>query len=199
MAALYIAPWQTWCDSTASTAVTTWGDWCDTSTNAATAASTAVWITWTTSGTATGNTAVTTYHPQPFVDNRSAEQKAADEARWVAERAEVARKAEIAAAERKAAIEKARALLLSMLSVKQREQYQRDRFFEVIGQHTRRRYRVRQGTHGNVRLLDDKGREVTSYCAQPSGVPDEDAMLAQALMLEHHEQDFLKVANARPA
>jgi hypothetical protein len=97
------------------------------------------------------------------------------------------------------AIARARALLVSMLDVKQRKQYERERFFEVVARGSRRRYRIREGTHGNVRLLDDSGKEVTSYCAQPLGVPVGDSMLAQALMLEHDEDAFLRVANARPA
>jgi hypothetical protein len=131
-----------------------------------------------------------------YVDNRTAEQIAADEERYRVERERVQARADAAAAERRAAIERARALLHAMLSVQQREQLQREQFFEVIGHHSQKRYRVRQGSHGNVRLLDKAGREVTSYCAQPHGVPTEDSMLAQKLALEHEEQAFLKVANA---
>lgn len=188
--------WYYWntgtCDSTAtSTTYTagndTWVTWASTTTS--TTATNTVWVTWATTGTGTN------LYVQG--DQRTAEQKAADEARWAAELEAGRQRWAEAEKMRKTAAARARALLLSMLSVKQREQLQRDRFFEVIAQGSKRRYRIHQGTHGNVKLLDDTGREVTSYCAQPPDVPAEDAMLAQKLMLELHEEDFLRVANAR--
>lgn len=90
---------------------------------------------------------------------------------------------------------KARALLFAGLDRDQIESLEKHRYFDlkVAG----RCYRIHQGTHGNVRLLDDAGREVTLYCAQPNGVPTEDAMLAQKLLIESDEAAFLRVANAR--
>lgn len=102
----------------------------------------------------------------------------------------------MAEAKRKEARDKARQLLVAMLNLKQREQLARDRFFDVVAHGSKRRYRVHEGTHGNVRLLDDTDREVVRYCAQPNGVPTEDAMLAQKLQLEHDEDAFLRIANA---
>lgn len=193
--------WNAWCESTSvvTTAANTtvWATWMDTGTSTAVTNAATVWVNWI-SVNSTSST-VLTIGPAvpyaPYVDQRTPEEKAAYEARLAIELAEVQRKADLAATERRAAIAKARALLLSMLSLKQREQYERERFFDVIARASRRRYRIRQGTHGNVRLLNEQGQEVASYCGQPHGVPDEDAMLAQALMLEHAEEDFLKVAN----
>lgn len=207
-----MATWYDWCGATTSTATVTWTNWCQTITTATTASTAnpiwlkwsinangtdtadTAWVTWVTSGTTT----ITSGHAyQPYVDTRTPEQKAADDARIAAERAEIQRKAELAAAERRAAIERARALLLSMLTVQEREQYQREQFFDVIAKHSKRRYRIRQGSHGNVRLLDAAGREVASYCGQPNGVPTEDSMLAQKLQIEHDEDEFLRHANRR--
>jgi hypothetical protein len=89
---------------------------------------------------------------------------------------------------------KARALLYSALSRDQQRSLEERQYFELnIGGKT---YRIKQGTHGNVRLVQGDV-ETMLYCAQPNGVPAEDAMLAQKLMLECDEQAFLRVANAR--
>ena len=98
--------------------------------------------------------------------------------------------------ERREAVQKrARELLCRSLTREQRQSLGEHGYFDlnVGGRH----YRIRQGTHGNVRLLNG-GQEVTSYCIQPNGVPTEDAMLAQKLLLETDEPSFLRIANARP-
>lgn len=95
--------------------------------------------------------------------------------------------------------EKARKLLVEHLSAAQRKTYEEKAYFDV--ELDGKSYRIHQGTHGNVRLLTPRaGRivEAVRYCAQPDGVPAEDAMLAQKLMLETDEAAFLKVANASP-
>lgn len=58
-----------------------------------------------------------------------------------------------------------------------------------------RRYRIDRGTHGNIREVDAAGRSIARFCAQPSGVPVADSMLAQKLALEADEAAFLRVAN----
>lgn len=91
--------------------------------------------------------------------------------------------------------QRARDLLASSLTGEQRESLAARGYFDIaIGG---ARYRIHQGTHGNVRLLGEGDREVASFCAQPDGVPAEDAMLAQKLMLETDERAFLAVANRR--
>lgn len=194
--------WYSWCDgtgtsaagaTTAITAITTGNCWQTWTTSDATSNGNAIWINWTAvnlTGLA-GTTAVSVGGvAKPYVDPRTPEQKAA--AADAAQLVEQQRHAD----QRRKAIACARALLLAMLDQQQREQLQRDRFFEVIAKHSKRRYRIRQGTHGNVKLLDDQGREVVSYCGQPPGVPEDDAMLAQKLQIEHDEGEYLKRANA---
>ena len=186
--------------TTLTTAATTnnlvWYEW-----TAGTAATnvTRIWVSWTTSGTTAGTT-ILDGSPYlvvaPYVEQRTAQQRADDEARYAARLQEEQQRIAEQEARRKAASVKARALLLSMLEVHQREQLQRDKYFDVIAKHSQRRYRIRQGTHGNVRLLDAQGREVTRFCGQPPGVPTEDAMLAQKLQIEHDEEAFLRAANA---
>jgi hypothetical protein len=173
-----------------------WQTWTTSGTTNITSGAATAWLTWTTAGTGDNIAGNTIVIGEPYVDRRTAEQRVADEARWAAEREAGARRAAAAEAVRVAARDRARALLLSMLDQKQKEQLQRDRFFEVIARGSKRRYRIREGSHGNVKLLDDKGREVVSYCGQPANVPVEDSMLAQKLQIEHDEVEYLKRANA---
>jgi hypothetical protein len=99
-----------------------------------------------------------------------------------------------------AASRRAEDLLRRHLSDEQREDLEKKHCFYLTS-HGKdgksRRYRIDRGTHGNVKLLDDKGSIVGSYCVQPDGVPAADAMLAQKLWIETDEDAFLKVANFR--
>lgn len=197
-----MAYWQIWNGADNSTAGTcasyssdnAWETWTTTTTASS---ATTVWISWITSNAITCNSnAVVVTTSEPYEDRRTPEQREADAARIAAERAEVLRRANEQAALRKAATARARALLLSMLNTRQREQLHQHEFFDVIAKNSKKRYRIHQGTHGNVRLLDDSDREVTRYCGQPNGVPTEDAMLAQKLQIEHDEAEFIRLANA---
>lgn len=152
-----------------------------------------VWYNWQ-----TADGTLTVDH-KPFVDTRTAAEKAADVARWETERAATQQRAAEAEVIRSAARDKARALLVSMLSVQQREQLKRCSWFDVIGSHSQQTYRIREGSHGNVRLLSPDGqKEVASYCGQPNGVPVGDSMLAQKLQLECDETEYLRLANRSP-
>ena len=92
--------------------------------------------------------------------------------------------------------ERAIALLKDHLSTEQRSQYEQHRYFDVIGGATGRKYRIRQGTQGNVHLLDISGRWIASLCFAPRGrLPVGDVMLAQAIALQLFEYDALNVAN----
>jgi len=94
---------------------------------------------------------------------------------------------------RMAARRRARQLLLSCLTVEQRACYLAHGYFDVRS--CGRTYRIFQGAHGNVALLDAQGRRVETYCAQPAGVPEEDSMLAQKLSLELAPAEFFRIAN----
>lgn len=184
-----------------TTAISTsviWTSWADNATAATTShiSTGYVWPEWvrlTTRGTTT--VVLDPMDVTEIVDTRTIEERHADEARHLARLAEELRQHDARRARQRDATERARALLEAMLDREQRGQLQRDKFFEIIGQDSRRRYRIHHGTHGNVRLLDDRGCEVTRYCGQPLGVPIEDAMLAQKLQIEHDEAGFLRVAN----
>lgn len=100
----------------------------------------------------------------------------------------------VADRERIAAKEKAEKLLQSALDAEQREELRSKGFFHCksgVGN----RYRIYRGSHGNVKLLNQSGKEVEKLCVQPHYVPEGDCMLAQKLHIEHNEEDFRRTAN----
>lgn len=89
---------------------------------------------------------------------------------------------------------RAEALLLSGLSLEQAESLRKYQYFLVSSKDGKRLYRISYGIAGNIHLIE-KGRPVAQYCIHPVGVPTEDVMLAQKLMLETDEESFLRIAN----
>jgi len=83
------------------------------------------------------------------------------------------------------------------LSDAQREQFDGRGYFDVIGCHTGRRYRIRAGTSTNIIELDSSGRSVAGWCFVPAEcLPTGDVMLAQKIALENDEKSALKVARS---
>lgn len=152
-----------------------------------------VWRTWLTTETNSATTMYRTVFPSVAPRARTDEEIAADAQRQ-AEARERARRAE---AERVAAKAKAKELLERHLSEEQRKELAANRYFTVITRDGERVYRIHEGRSGNVRRVNAKGERMRTYCIHPSDlVPDEDTMLAQKLMLETAEEDFLRIANA---
>lgn len=150
-----------------------------------------IWEVWNDAKTlrAMARTAVPLARKEPSAAQR-AEWKRQDD-----EQALAFKKLQLAAAE---ASRKAQVILAENLTREQREDLEKKGCFylETVGRDgNRRKYRIDRGTHGNVKLMAPDGRILGRYCAQPNGVPTEDAMLAQKLWLETNEEAFLKVAN----
>jgi hypothetical protein len=188
------------CDT--STAWVSWNDEYDstcTSTTTTTNTETGVWQVWVGdvyAGTAT-DTAWTTWvttadascGTAPVVRQVSPEEIAAEQVR-VREAADARQR------EREQAVVKAKALLHSLLDAQQRQQLERDRFFEFVSQ-TGRRMRMKHGYSRNIDVLGEDGKRVQTLCAHPRDwelVP-EDHMVAQLLTLRHNEAAFMQVAN----
>jgi hypothetical protein len=86
-------------------------------------------------------------------------------------------------------------LLFLRLSLRQRQQFTKKGYFEVVGGDSGRCYRIWQGRVMNVDQLDSKGRWVCSWCFQPKGpIVTGDIMLAQKLALELDETATLQIA-----
>jgi hypothetical protein len=183
--------------STASLLYDPWPAWNETVTTATTAA---IWNVWTDISTTTPTvTGSTLYEVRPvhYLGQRvTPEQREAAQALAERRAAETLR----IEGEKKLARQKAQALLEQHLDEAQRAQLRANGFFELTAiskNGERRRYRIHRGRHGNVRRLDEQGREVKRYCIHPMiACPDEDTMLTQKLWLENDEELFLRTANA---
>ncbi len=109
---------------------------------------------------------------------------------YVKKRAEEKRLAELAE-------ERADELLKSLLTPSQLLQYRATRCFEVCTK-AGRRYRLTRAISGSIKLIGPDGRATATYCAHLGGsipIPVPDHLIAQKFMLEHHEEEFLRVAN----
>jgi hypothetical protein len=117
--------------------------------------------------------------------------------------AEVRQRAEEVAARRRAADERAFELLREHLSEAQLATLAAEGYFIVIGQRTGRRYRIRtvSGIAGNIEELAGNDNRPTHRlcCHMEHVIPTADHFLAQKLMLESAEDDFLRIANRNRA
>lgn len=91
---------------------------------------------------------------------------------------------------------KAEKLLLSYLSKSQKKQYKQDKTFVAIGSSTKTKYQINPWEQINVYALDSSGVNVTGkMCVVFSdSIPIEDHMLAQKLLIETNEEEFLDKA-----
>jgi hypothetical protein len=101
-------------------------------------------------------------------------------------------------AERGQAEKRAEKLLQETLTPKQREELAAKGYFEletIAKSGERRIYRIKRGRSRNIEQVDDSGRRIKTLCAHPiAQVPDADTMVAQKLMLESQEDEFLRIA-----
>lgn len=170
--------WTSWCDSTSST------DCSVTTSNAD------VWGTWVVySGTSTSATdfsgVVRATRPET-----EEERQAREDRRREREQEDRRRKIQEVIARRKA-----KSLLRGCLTATQRLQLKSTGGFVVRGQ-SGRHYRIERGVAGNVKELDEQGCPIAKLCAHMDhGIPAEDHMLVQKLMLETCEDKFLRTAN----
>jgi hypothetical protein len=90
-------------------------------------------------------------------------------------------------------------LLREWLSPEQRAQFDAERYFDVIGCHSGKKYRIRYGSSANVDELDDAGVPRMGWCFVPDAyLVAGDVMLAQKIALETNERAALAVANRFP-
>ena len=87
-------------------------------------------------------------------------------------------------------------LLREWLSREQLAQYDAHKYFDVIGCHTGRRYRIHHGNGANVVELNDAALPRTGWCFVPNDhLVAGDVMLAQKIALETDEWGALAAAN----
>ena len=102
----------------------------------------------------------------------------------------------LSAKERRRARRRAKKLLLASLDADQRRELKRKGYFHVSGSKGNL-YRVASAFPFNVRLAGYAKRSRVFFCleAEDPDLPAEDVMLAQKLMLETDEGEFLRLAN----
>jgi len=87
-------------------------------------------------------------------------------------------------------------LLREWLSQEQLAQYDAHKYFDVIGCHSGKRYRIHHGNGANVIELDDAALPRTGWCFVPTDhLVAGDVMLAQKIALETDERGALAAAN----
>lgn len=92
-----------------------------------------------------------------------------------------------------------RRLLLSWLSASEREQLERNGYFDIVGGASGKRYRIHYGTCANIQEIDQSGRPRVAWCFVPVGsLVAGDVMLAQKIAIETDEAYALSVANQLP-
>lgn len=103
--------------------------------------------------------------------------------------------------QREAANKRAEEFLLDHLTPPQKETYKKNGWFVVEGGNTKTKYRIRKdGWSGNVDVYEADKIKHRLCCHIPAGkVPHGDHLLAQKLMLEFSEEDFLRLANRHAA
>ena len=88
-------------------------------------------------------------------------------------------------------------LLREWLSPEQRAQFDAQRYFNVVGCDSGKRYRIHYGVITNVHEIDDHDRLLVAWCFLPEGpLVAGDVMLAQKIALETYEHAALAVANS---
>lgn len=129
----------------------------------------------------TGNIVTNWY--QNYVVSETEEQRAA---RIVREQQQMEAK--------KAAMGRAEELLLACLTDEQRESYLKDGYIDTNVKD--KTYRIEKGFAGNVYLVEKQVKKAR-FCIHPTDfrLPQQDAMLAQLLLLNTDEDQFLKTAN----
>jgi hypothetical protein len=117
-------------------------------------------------------------------------------------RAERERQAAVVREHKEPAQERAENLLLSHLTKQQRKTFRKNKWFIVEGGRSKQKYRIQDRGHlvANIEALDgDKVKHRLCAHCDLRAIPMGDHLLAQKLMLEFDEDEFLKIANRHAA
>lgn len=172
-----------------------WTSWADCTSNSAT--NDCTWTGWDMAHTASTSTTATIMVWDGWVQQQEQTQRQKYDA--ARSRRQATQASEVKAHKAREARKTAQQLLEDNLTVEQREELRKHRYFTVHGQgHEPRRYLVKagKGRHGNIVEVDEAGRELRDLCASPRGnIPEGDYLLGQKLWLENAEEEFRRVAN----
>lgn len=174
--------------STTSTDV--WESWNDTTTSTTTYSSGSIWYTWCSDSTAMAEAVTISSYPI----HEPSEEELAERAREAEERDKARQEQQ---RQQEIALEKSKQLLLDSLDEPNQERLHRDRQIHVWSK-SGKSFRIKCGRQHNIFEMDAEGKDIREYCIHVKDVvPNFDNMLAQKLMLESYEEEFLRVANVR--
>jgi hypothetical protein len=88
-------------------------------------------------------------------------------------------------------------LLVRCLTAAQRAEFAHAHAFDVRGE-SGQHYRITYGKRANIEVVAPSGIVLRRLCAGPLDVPAPAVMLAQKLMLETQETEFLRIAREIP-
>lgn len=166
---------------------TTWSGWTNRGTgtyyNSYTSSNSATWNTWTTRE----------YHARQRAENRWEPQPLSPEMRMRQERG--ANRIKLERHFQRIAKLRAKRLLLSVLSPRQREEFRENNAFIVHGSDGGV-YELQLGRYHNIFRINEDGDQIEELCgAVEEAVPDEDNLVAQKLWLETNESYFRSLCN----
>lgn len=131
---------------------------------------------------------------------KEAERAARVAERLATQRAEEERRRQVEAARMRARMDaervastRARELLMDHLTEEQRDTFTRNGWFVVEGGKSKKRYKIHGNTYAGNVYLDDGSARFCCHCDY--GIPLHDQLLAQKVMLEVAEENFLALAN----
>lgn len=186
------------CFNTTATTATTYIDMSQYFVETTTSATTSTWAIWNTSNMITTRSSSVWVVWMNECQNYTASYNADQEREVQEQLAQRLRIMEEARAQLEEAERTAKELLEACLNEPQRLELKRHGTITVRGLH--HRFRIRKGRVANVDVVGKDGRLVHKLCCHPVGeVPDYDVMLAQKLMLEVCEDEFVKKANVHPS
>jgi hypothetical protein len=196
--------WNTW-NSVGTSSATTGGEmtasiWCNWITVGTSSATTGIttssetneqtWVYWVAHNSITGQTEVyqqpQVYKPPVLTPEQVEAQRVAAEVAKVA--AEAKAKAEKEAADR------AEEILLEHLEEPQKKQWKERQEFVVLSQ-TGRKFKITKQRNQNVLEINRLGKRMQGFCIVRPDVPLSDQLLMQKLLLEHAEDDFMRIAH----
>lgn len=105
--------------------------------------------------------------------------------------------AEIGPFDSRRAHERSLKLLVACLTPAQRAEFAFSKAFEVRGE-SGQCYRITYSRSVNIEVLAPSGMVLRRLCAGPVDIPTPAVMLAQKLMLEAQEREFLRMARTIP-
>lgn len=187
---LYDSTWNNWTYNTSNTTITTMTPGFQ---NLGYSYNRATWNNWNANYTIT----YTTTNPAPETED----QRRVREANLERKREELAiRRREKEERQLNARVN-ARALLKSVLSEEQWNDWLESQQIELVGSEGNQ-YRLTPGTNGNITMFDDEG-DIERICAHPllyddrtqHQLPEEDVLAAQVLALKTDENHFRGIAN----